>query len=248
MFSDSHNDPCGHCTFEGGVLSSVSPVYNETCKDASEFIVTAYLHNDCTPKTYQNLKLSYSKGNVSSSRDKIVVLDPLDFDDGIETSHPDLNFIVANGPFSLGPEERLELKCKMKLVEIGSNSGQPNIAINIYTNQIVVANGSIPMLNPNSAPSKLHITTTETTISGLISAGKQFDLTSCTNLQRNLRISRDITINTDHLFTNNHIYIDDAKKLLLQQIKHLLFVILILIHVKILEFHYTWIWSKFNYW
>lgn len=212
-FSDSHNDPCGHCTFEGGVLSSVSPVYNETCKDASEFIVTAYLHNDCTPKTYQNLKLSYSKGNVSSSRDKIVVLDPLDFDDGIETSHPDLNFIVANGPFSLGPEERLELKCKMKLVEIGSNSGQPNIAINIYTNQIVVANGSIPMLNPNSAPSKLHITTTETTISGLISAGKQFDLTSCTNLQRNLRISRDITINTDHLFTNNHIYIDDAKKI-----------------------------------
>lgn len=219
--SDSHSDSCSHCTFDIGVSSNISPlfydspIYTNNCKDASEFTITAFIHNDCTQKIYQSIKLSYSKGNTNHTRDKLIVLDPINFTGGIDsTSNNELNFLILNGPIILAPEQRIELKCKLKLLEIGTNNGSENTGISIYNGNISLKSSGIPIFNPTSYY-RLNTTdnASQATITGLINANKQINSTACSQGQFNLLITRDITVNTNHYFTRNHIYLNEGKKI-----------------------------------
>jgi len=217
-FSDSHQTPCGHCTFNAGVTSNVEPLYIGTCKNASEFILTVYIHNDCTTKNYSDLKISYSKGNISHTINKIILLDPMDFNGGEldDPLYPTLKFLKFNGPIVLGPEQKIEFKCKLKLEEIGTNNASPLTNISIWTSgsNSPIASANVKIFDPNIPGAKLY-PTNSSTISGLVNNGSQFNSQTCSGFsQRNLWITQDLTINQNHYLSSNTVYLNPGKKII----------------------------------
>jgi len=219
--SDMHAPPCENCL---GLYSKLELSNNKLsdviCNNGSESMVTITIHNDCTPRNFTYVKIAFSKGALPT-HDKLEIVDPIDFTGGIDdSSDPSRNFLIYNVPFTLGKNEKKILKCKVRLLRKGTSSNPEQTVFNIHHDHGINING-LPTFSPTGVlgVGQLYLTDQPgvNTIANVISSERQYNLANCNQLQKNLKITRDLIINQDHIFSACVVYLAESKKIIVNE-------------------------------